>query len=103
LDDKVIIPLGIALIVLVILILYREKLKLFFFEATRQGIRARLETKTQARDDQGPSIIISGNRQTGEDHLIDVGRDKTEVTKNIQSGKRDQIVTRPDPGPSSKK
>jgi hypothetical protein len=102
LDDKVIVPLGIALIVLVVLILYRKQLKTFVFEANRKGIKTTLQTNTSTSDHRG-SVIISENLQTGKGNKIDVGRDKTEVTKNIQSGDRQEIIARPDPRPRSKR
>jgi hypothetical protein len=44
-------------------------------------------------------ITISGNRQTGNRHAIDIGRDEVTVEKNVQEGEDNTIVVRRETSP----
>jgi hypothetical protein len=100
-DDTVLIVSVVAIAVIVILFMFRERLKSFGFKASKDGLEANLDTERQgkagtaAQADKARSINISGNRQIGEGNQIDVGRSSVNVEKNLQKGKNQKIVVRP--------
>ncbi len=96
-DAKVIVPLGIALIILVILVFYRRQLRTFVFEANSKGIKTRLDANAPTS-----GTVISGNSQKGKNNKIDVSRD-AKVTENDQWGEGNEIIAGTDPRPRDKR
>jgi hypothetical protein len=115
-SDTVIIALIIAVVILAALIIFRKQLSRFFFRAGKAGIEAELQTRepgsaagaaaTPPPASQTPppvageraSVTISGTKQIGERHVIDVGRGDVEVKDTLQRGRDQQIKVRPDKG-----
>jgi len=94
-SDKAIIVSAVALAIVVILFLVRERLSRFAFKANRDGLETEIETNLP-RGDAGTaararSIRVSNNRQEGTGHRIEVARGSVEVEGNIQAGSDQKI------------
>jgi len=89
------ITLIIAVVVLVVLFMFRKQLQSFLFKANREGIQAELNTR-DPRPQGRAQVNITGNRQAGKDNAIDVGRSGVNVQDNKQRGSNNKITVTPD-------
>ena len=106
-SDTVLTVLIVAIAIIVVLFMFRERLRNFIFKANKDGVEANLETnqqdKTLGNQGRQPSVNISGNRQIGKGNRIDVGRSNVNVEKNLQKGDDEEIVVRPQKSGGKKK
>lgn len=105
-ENTVLIVAVVAIAVIVVLLMFRERLRSFGFKAGKNGVEANLETSQQAKSQTkqtGGSITISGNKQIGKGNQIDVGRSNVNVVKNLQKGENQRIVARPQKSTSKPK
>ena len=97
-SDTVLIVLIVAVVVAVVLFMFRQQLKRFLFKANKDGIEATLETRDASRRSAGPrGVSISRNVQAGKGNVIDVGRSDANVSENLQQGEDNVIRARPEP------
>lgn len=93
----------IVVAVLIILWIYRDRLKLFVFKINREGVSTELEAHKpasplrakSAAPEPRSSVEISGNQQKGTGNQINVGRGDTRVRDNTQTGKDNKIDVKP--------
>lgn len=85
-SDTVLITLIIAIAVVIILFIFRDKLSAFNLTANKRGLKGNLKNYPP------PSgVTVSGNVQQGDNHEINVGRDDATVIDNIQDGRENTI------------
>jgi hypothetical protein len=91
-NPKVQIVLIIAAAVVIVLIIYKNRLSKFKLKANEKGVETELNAddgKTQGNND---GIVISGNKQIGKDNKIKVSSlNKAKIDKNTQKGDRQEI------------
>jgi len=96
-SDTVQITLIVAVVVLIVLFMFRERLRNFMIKASREGVEANLDTNQPANDapkDRQGRVNITGNKLMGNKNRIDVGRSNVNVEKNLQKGSNQEIVVR---------
>jgi hypothetical protein len=83
--------------VVIVLVLFRDRLRNFRLRADHKGVDVNLQGQPRKEAVGGAGgVVIQGNRQFGWKHLIGVGR-RAIVRDNIQAGSDNKIVARPDP------
>jgi hypothetical protein len=105
-SETVQIVLIVALVVVVMLVLFRRQLSQFFIKANKDGLEASLTTHqpatgsgaggTAAKASQA-SVQISGVRQLGAENTMSVGRSGVEISAIDQVGKGNELEVKPDP------
>lgn len=80
------IVLIIALAVVIVLVVFRKRLSRFSFRA--KGIITKLETHDSA------SVKISGTKQKGKRHAINVGRDNVDISDYEQDGEDHKLIVK---------
>lgn len=95
-ENTVLIVAVVAIAVIVVLLMFRERLRSFGFKAGKDGLEANLETSQQGKSQgsRSRSVEISGNKQIGKGNEIDVGRSNVNVEENLQRGNNQKIVVR---------
>jgi hypothetical protein len=86
----------VAIAVVIVLVVFRDRLREFWITANKQGLRAKL--KSEPRRESPPEVsdvVIERNRLIGWKHLIDVAR-KAIVRRNVLLGEKSEIKVRPD-------
>lgn len=100
----------IGVVVIIVLFMFRKRLRKFIFQIGKDGLRSELQAGDEAASPPAATpprpggVNISGNVQAGQGHRIDVGRGDTTVRDNLQTGHDQEIVVRPEgmmPGPDS--
>jgi hypothetical protein len=91
----------IGVVVIIILFMFRKRLRKFIFQIGKDGLRSELHAGDEvasppAAQPKPGGVNISGNVQTGRGHRIDVGRGDTAVRDNVQTGHKQEIVVRPE-------
>lgn len=82
-SDTVLKVLIIAVAVVIVLVIFRDKLGKFYIKF--KGMDASMETRDRA------SVNISGNVQLGEKHVIQTDRSDVNISENLQEGKENLI------------
>jgi len=90
-SDTVSIVLIIGVVVLVVLVALRGKLRKFYLKTT--GFVASVEKQDR------PDVKITGNVQSGKNHLIKTECNDVDISNNLQEGKGNVITTESDVGP----
>lgn len=105
-SDTVQIGLIIAFVVIVVLFMFRERLRNFMIKANKDGVEANLDAGqgvSQAGKNKRATVNISGNKQIGNKNRIDVGRTNVNVEKNLQKGNNQEIVVKSPKAKNTKK
>ena len=92
-SDTVSISLIIGVVVLVCLFALRNTLKQFGLKIN--GLSANVKTHER------PGVNITGNKQSGKNHLIKTERNDINISDNFQVGEQNVIVAEVDAGPKS--
>jgi len=103
-SDTVWIVLIVAIVILIVLYLFRSRLSRFVVKASKGGIEADLQTRDSSQasevagsaSDKQASVNISGNRQIGRRNVIEVGRGNINIAGNTQLGEDQKITTSQD-------
>lgn len=100
-DSTILIVLIIAVAVVVVLCIFRDKLRTFSLTANKEGIKADLETQPtnipptnpvgSSQPPKPPGVTIRGNTQIGTDNKIHVGQNSIDVSDNLQYGQKQTI------------
>ena len=97
-NETVLITLIVAVTVIVVLYMFRHRLRDFAFKADGEGIETKLTVHPPDAPDSpplgpppSPGVVISGNVQRGRDHKIKVRRDNVQVRENLQEGRGQEI------------
>ena len=104
--EKRVRAIGPTELIIIILFMFRKRLRTFIFQVGKDGLRSELHAggEVASPPDAAPpkpgGVNISGNVQVGQGHRIDVGRGDTTVRENIQTGREQEIVVRPEGGVS---
>lgn len=87
----------IGVVVIIILFMFRKRLRTFIFQIGKDGLRSELHAG-DVPPDAPPTggVTISGNVQAGQGHRIDVARGDTAVRDNVQTGREQEIVVGPE-------
>ena len=85
-SDQVMIVLIVALAVVIVLVVFRDKLSRFVFKA--KGINAHLETHTNS------GVKISKTSQKGKGHEINVERDNVDISDHKQDGEDHKLTVK---------
>jgi hypothetical protein len=88
----------VAIVVLVVLVAFRDRLRDFSMKASHKGLNVRLQGQPRqpSAADAGASVKIQGNRQLGWMHKIFAGRPAI-ISDNVQTGANNQMEARLDP------
>lgn len=96
-SDSVQIALIVAVCVLVVLIVFRNQIKNFFFRAGPGGVETKFTTKDRkGLTDPKTGVTITGNRQVGKKNQIGVERGGVNVSDNLQKGEEQKINVKSD-------
>jgi len=87
-NNTVWIALIVAAAVVIVLYIFRHRLRDFNLRASRKGLETGFSTHEQ---EQSPGVVISGNVQDGQRHKIEVGRENVQVRENLQEGEDHEI------------
>jgi hypothetical protein len=90
-NETVQMALIVAIAVVIVMVIFRQRLSSFLFKATRKGVEAKLHAGSTS-----DGINISGNVQKGQRQVIDVSRNNVNVEKNVQLGKDQTIIVASD-------
>jgi len=103
-SDQVLIVLIVAAAIVIVLYLFRDRLKKFTIKGSQDNLEANLEAyKDTAQNEPGAAgqsygVNISGNKQVGKDNKIKVAQSSVNVSDNTQMGQGQEI--RVDANPS---
>lgn len=85
-----------AVAVVVVLVMFRDRLVNFRMKASHRGVDVDLRGQPRQQSAAGPgAVVIQGNRQLGWMHRIFAGRPAI-ISDNVQTGAKSQIDARPD-------
>jgi hypothetical protein len=105
-SDNVLIVLIITVAIIIVLFIFRDRLRKFSIKGGKDSVEANLETykekqtpttkEINGKTEHAYGVNISGNKQIGKEHEIVVTKSNVNVSDNLQLGENDQIeVTRP--------
>ncbi len=89
-SDTVKIALIIAVVVVVVLYLFRDRLRSFGLKASGGTVEAELKTSDAAASPPGesrPGVVVRGTEMTGSDQAVKVRGKQVEVTDTTLRGK----------------
>ncbi len=95
-SNEVWIVLILAAAVVIVLVIFRDRLGQFGLKANRGGVNVKLTGQPREAPSLAPgTTVIRGNRQRGWKHRINIWRPAF-VEDNIQRGAENEIVAGPD-------
>jgi len=98
-SDTALIAIVVGVVIVFVVLLLRGRLA--GWEASWKGAKTRLTTHAAPPEPGSQAgTDITGNRQSGTGHEIDVGRDAS-IRENRQRGKQNKITVRSDGAPPS--
>ena len=102
-SENVTIALIVALTVVIVLLIFRKRLRGFKLKAGGEGVEAELEVADKAADSGDASVAqpastagvsIRGNKQIGRRNVIDVRRRDVEIADNLQAGSNNRLESK---------
>ena len=105
-SETVQIVLIISVAVIVVLIIFRERLSRFMLKAGKDGLETELETQKKAQKPTAHrkgDLSITGNKQVGRGNIIDVERSDSNVDNNLQLGDNQRITAHQEKSSRKKK
>jgi hypothetical protein len=95
-SSEVWIVLIVASAVVIVLMIFRDRLAQFGLKANRSGIDVKLQNQPRRAPSAEPGgTVIRGNRQTGWRNRINIWR-RAFVQDNVQRGVENEVVAGPD-------